>query len=111
EDYEQIYVHCQVRERFTPSWGPDAKLCIEELASRGQEACRATKQETVLCRKGNTVITSQVIGNSEDTVTSCGNVAASAGRIMDKCYHQDNTVVGFAIAMGTYAFRLDIRPE
>ncbi|CAG9953240.1 unnamed protein product [Clonostachys rosea f. rosea IK726] len=102
EDYEQIYVHCQ---------GPDAKLCIEELASRGQEACRATKQETVLCRKGNTVITSQVIGKSEDTVTSCGNVAVSAGRIMDKCYHQDNTVVGFAIAMGTYTFRVDIRPE
>ncbi|KAI9899781.1 hypothetical protein N3K66_006242 [Trichothecium roseum] len=88
------------RNGFTSAKAPDAVSCINELARRGSQACRA-KSATKFCSIGTAEIVGVAgEGPKYDTSAPCQQVASAAGRILDICWRADNTVQGMNYVNG-----------
>ncbi|KAK3385356.1 hypothetical protein B0H63DRAFT_543672 [Podospora didyma] len=77
----------------------DAVACINELARRGGDTCRANSV-SVFCRNNGAQITGVAGGGVTNTASSCNDVARGAGFVMDHCTRADNTVQGAEFAYG-----------
>ncbi|KAK1978184.1 hypothetical protein LZ30DRAFT_599712 [Colletotrichum cereale] len=88
----------------------DAVWCIDFIAQRANVACRAAVSATAFCRRGQAQITGVAVGGNppRDTSSPCGNVARSAGAIMDACT-RNGLVYGENAAWGNGNLRVHIR--
>ncbi|TDZ29455.1 hypothetical protein C8034_v000383 [Colletotrichum sidae] len=83
----QADVRCTFDRNGDAASAADAVWCIDFIAARSNVACRAVVSGTSFCRRGQAQITGVAHGGNppKDTSSPCGNVARSAGQIMDAC--------------------------
>ncbi|KAJ0277416.1 hypothetical protein COL940_007770 [Colletotrichum noveboracense] len=88
----------------------DAVWCIDFIAARANVACNAVVSGTSFCSRGQARITGVATGGNppRDTSSPCGNVARSAGQIMDACT-RNGLVYGQNNAWGNGNMRVHIR--
>ncbi|KAK6213118.1 hypothetical protein QIS74_09120 [Colletotrichum tabaci] len=83
----QADVSCEFNRPGQSASVADAVWCIDFIAQRANVQCRAVVSGTSFCRRGQAQITGVAFGGNppRDTSSPCGNVARSAGAIMDAC--------------------------
>ncbi|GKT63848.1 hypothetical protein ColTof4_04574 [Colletotrichum tofieldiae] len=83
----QADVHCEFNKPGDSASVADAVWCIDFIAQRANVQCKAIVSATSFCRRGQAQITGVATGGNppKDTSSPCGNVARSAGAIMDAC--------------------------
>ncbi|KXH48453.1 hypothetical protein CSIM01_04832 [Colletotrichum simmondsii] len=88
----------------------DAVWCIDFIAARANVQCKAVVSATVFCHRGQAQIAGVATGGNppRDTSSPCGNVARSAGQIMDACT-RGSLVFGQNNAWGNGNMRVHIR--
>ncbi|KAK1958795.1 hypothetical protein LY78DRAFT_647042 [Colletotrichum sublineola] len=106
----QADVSCTFNDPAHAASVADAVWCIDFIAQRANVACRAVVSATSFCRRGQAQITGVATGGNppRDTSSPCGNVARSAGAIMDACT-RDGLVFGQNNAWGNGNMRVHIR--
>ncbi|EFQ30426.1 hypothetical protein CGRA01v4_09969 [Colletotrichum graminicola] len=106
----QADVSCTFNDPAHAASVADAVWCIDFIAQRANVACRAVVSATSFCRRGQAQITGVATGGNppRDTSSPCGNVARSAGAIMDACT-RDGLVYGQNNAWGNGNMRVHIR--
>ncbi|KAF6812942.1 hypothetical protein CMUS01_12954 [Colletotrichum musicola] len=94
----------------SPASAADAVWCIDFIAARANVKCEAAVSGTSFCRRGLAQITGVSGGFNppRSTSTLCGNVARSAGAIMDQCT-RNGQVYGTTAAWGNGNLAVHIR--
>ncbi|KAK2043093.1 hypothetical protein LZ31DRAFT_555490 [Colletotrichum somersetense] len=106
----QADVSCTFNDPAHSASVADAVWCIDFIAQRANVACRAVVSATSFCRRGQAQITGVATGGNppRDTSSPCGDVARSAGAIMDACT-RNGLVYGENNAWGNGNMRVHIR--
>ncbi|UQC90483.1 uncharacterized protein CLUP02_16013 [Colletotrichum lupini] len=103
-------VSCTFNDNDNAASVADAVWCIDFIAARANVECKAVVSATVFCHRGQAQIAGVATGGNppRDTSSPCGNVARSAGQIMDACT-RGSLVFGQNNAWGNGNMRVHIR--